>query len=89
MIGLPPSLGAFHVTVALPSPAVADTPVGVPGAVGGAAGPPPWNTTVPISHTVLAPAPAVALGVAPDDASTWSSVSRSMFDALETLLRWV
>ncbi len=70
MIGLPPSLGAFHVTDAFPSPAVADAPVGVPGTLGGAAGPPPANTTVPISHTVLAPAPAVAFGVAPADDST-------------------
>ena len=34
MIALPPLLGAVQLTVAELLPAVADTPVGVPGAVG-------------------------------------------------------
>jgi hypothetical protein len=35
VIALPPSFGAVQVTVAELLPAVADTPVGVPGTVGG------------------------------------------------------
>ncbi len=34
MITLPPLDGAVHDTLACPSPAVADTPVGAPGTVG-------------------------------------------------------
>jgi len=35
VMGLPPSAGAVHVTVADPSAGVAETPVGVPGAPNG------------------------------------------------------
>lgn len=35
MIGLPPSAGGVHVTVADPGPAVARTPVGAPGTAAG------------------------------------------------------
>jgi hypothetical protein len=62
--GLPWWGGAVQLTVADPWPAVAVTLVGAPGAVGGADAC-PLSTIVSITHGVLAPVPAVALGVAP------------------------
>ena len=88
VIGLPPSPGAVHRTVADESPAVAVTPVGAPGTVGGGAVPPPANTTVPSSQTVFAPVSTVASDVAPAP-TIRSSVSRSMFPFGEMLPRTV
>jgi hypothetical protein len=68
VIWLPPLPGAVQVTVAVVSPAVADTLAGAAGAVGDPADA-PWNTTVAISQMVDALVPALALGVAPDAAS--------------------
>ena len=65
MIGAPPLDGAVQLTVAVPSPGVALTPVGAAGAVAVPDWLAPANTTVDISHTVLAPVPTEALGVAP------------------------
>src|SRR3954452_6003812 len=86
-MALPPLAGADQLTVAEALPAVAVTPLGAAGAVGGPAVP-GLNTSVPSSQIVLAPAPTAALGLAPA-ATTWSSVSRSMLPLGQTLPRTV
>jgi len=50
VISLPPSAGAVHDTVADPLPEIADTPVGVPGAVE-----PPDGTTITTSTKKSSP----------------------------------
>ncbi len=89
MIGAPPLEGAVQLTVALPSPLVALRPVGAPGTVALLDWLAPANTTVDISHTVLAPVLTEALGVAPAVGSAWSSESSSMSPVGETLVRCV
>ncbi len=87
MIGLPPLGGAVQDTVAEPLPAVATTPAGAPGTVGGAelAG---LNSTVDISQMVCPPVLTVAFGVAPAP-TTWSSASSSICAFGEMFDRWV
>ncbi len=87
MIVLPPAAGAVQLTVALPLPGVAATPVGALGAV--AVPPPGWNTTVAISQWVFAPVRAVAFGVAPAAGSSCSSTRRSIVLLGDTLVRTV
>src|SRR5450755_3050877 len=86
-MGLPPVPGAVQLTFADPLPAVADTPVGAPGAVGcePAAD---FSTTVSMSQIVLAPVPAEAFGVALA-ATGWSSTSSSASALCETFTRLV
>src|SRR5262249_32913245 len=86
-MALPPLDGAGQETMADLSPAVAATPAGGAGTVGGACAP-ALNTTVAISQVVLAPVPAVAAGCAPA-ATTWSSARISMSLALEMVVRAV
>jgi len=81
-------LAGAALACALAFPAAAVTAVGAAGAVGGpddAA----LSTVVAISQVVLAPVPTVALGVAPADASIWSSARDSMSEVLETFERCV
>ncbi len=85
-MALPPSDGADHVTVADALPGVAVTAVGAPGAVGAPAA--TLNTTVAISHVVLAPVWTRASGVAPMPV-TVSSARNSMSPVGETSARWV
>ena len=87
VIVLPPLSGAVQVTVACPSPAVADGAPGVAGAVGGAAGAAVLKTTVAASHGVFGPVAVSGFGVAPAPVSTWSCTSISMSPTGETLVR--
>src|SRR4051812_26317705 len=83
----PPSDGADQVTAADRSPASAATPVGAPGAAGGAelTG---RTTTEAISHVVFAPVFAVAAAWVPAG-TVRSSISRSMSLRGERLTRCV
>src|SRR5271165_4077622 len=75
-MGLPPSPGAAHRTVADALPPVAETFAGAAGGEGGAETP-DLRTSVAIDQTVLAPVATPASGVAPWG-TTWSSVIASM-----------
>ncbi len=85
-MGLPPSYGALHVSVAEAAPGTAVTVVGAAGAVV-----PPTagrSSRVAASHTVLAPVLMGASGVAPRP-TTASSVSNSTSPVPEMFERWV
>src|SRR6516164_8073825 len=84
---LPPLSGAVQLTVAEPLPAVAVTPVGALGAVGGVAEA-GLRSRVVIAQGVFLPVPTVAVAVAPL-LSSCSSASISMVFAGETLDRSV
>jgi Mn2+/Fe2+ NRAMP family transporter len=84
---LPPLSGAVQLTVAEPLPAVAVTPVGAPGAVGGVAEA-GFRSRAVIAQGVLGPVPTVAFAVAPL-LSSCSSASVSTVLSGETLDRSV
>ena len=84
---LPPLSGAVQLTVAEPLPAVAATPLGALGAVGGVAEAGLRRSAVR-AQGVLGPVPTVAVAVAPL-LSNWSSESTSTVLTGEVFVRWV